>query len=72
MIFKQHENGSCDIEFSKEEIEIIIKNKKLYLSDDALRHFGNKLVQIVSEWNMNFNEELKNKMTYNNSKIEGK
>jgi hypothetical protein len=41
MKFKQYENGSCDIEFSKEEIKIIFKKKSIHLSDEALRHFGN-------------------------------
>lgn len=72
MIFKQYENGSCDIEFSKEEIKILNKKGKLHLSDEALRHFGNKLVQMVSDWNLKFNKELQNKMTFNNTKIKGK
>jgi hypothetical protein len=72
MIFKQYENGSCDIEFSKEEIKILSEKGKLHLSDEALRHFGNHLVGIVSNWNFKFREELQNKFTYNNSKIEGK
>jgi hypothetical protein len=72
MKFKQYENGSCDIEFSLNERWIILKKGKIHLSDEALRHFGNKLVQMVSEWNLKFNEEVKNKITYDNTKIEGK
>jgi hypothetical protein len=72
MIFKQYENGSCDIEFSKEEIKILNEKGKIHLSDEALRHFGNKLVQMVSDWNLKFNEELKNKMTFNDTEIKGK
>ena len=72
MKFKQYENGSCDIEFSKEEIKILNKKGKINLSDEALRHFGNKLVQMVSDWNLKFNEELKNKMTFNDTEIKGK
>ena len=72
MKFKQYENGSCDIEFSKEEIKILNKKGKIHLSDEALRHFGNKLVQMVSDWNLKFNNEIKNKNTFNNTKIEGK
>ena len=72
MKFKQYENGSCDIEFSLKERWIILKKGKIHLSDEALRHFGNKLVQMVSEWNLKFNEEVKNKITYDNTKIEGK
>ena len=72
MKFKQYENGSCDIEFSVRERWIILKKGKICLSDEALRHFGNKLVQMVSEWNLKFNDEIKSKNTYDNTKIEGK
>jgi len=72
MKFKQYENGSCDVEFSLKERWIILKKGKIHLTDEALRHFGNKLVQMVAEWNLKFNEEIKNKQTFNNSKIEGK
>jgi hypothetical protein len=72
MIFKQYKDGSCDIEFSLKERWIILKKGKMHLSDEALRHFGNKLVQMVSEWNLKFKEETKDKITYNNTKIEGK
>ncbi len=72
MNFKQYENGSCDIEFSKEEIKIILKNKKLHLSDENLKHFGNTLVKIVMDWQFKFNEDLSKKLTSVDSKIEGK
>ena len=72
MKFKQYKNGSCDIEFSLKERWIILKKGKVHLSDEALRHFGNNLVQMVSEWNLKFNEQLKNKMTFKDTKIEGK
>ena len=72
MKFKQHENGSCDIEFSWKERLILLKKGKLHLSDEALRHFGNKLVHMVAEWNLKFKDEVKNTNTYDNTKIEGK
>ena len=78
MKFKQHENGSCDIEFSKEEVKIIFKKKSIHLSEEALRHFGNTLIKIVSEWQLKFSEEVKNKRTtedteiITDSKIKGK
>ena len=72
MNFKQYENGSCDIEFSLKERWIILKKGKIHLSDEALRHFGNRLVQIVSDWNLKFNKEVENKITFANTKIEGK
>jgi hypothetical protein len=72
MKFKQYENGSCDIEFSVKERWIILKKGKIHLSDEALRHFGNKLVQMVSEWNLKFREDIANKNTFEDTKIEGK
>jgi hypothetical protein len=72
MKFKQYENGSCDIEFSWKERFILFKNGKLHLSDEYLRHFGNNLVKIVSDWNMKFNTELQQKVTQIDTKIEGK
>lgn len=72
MIFKQYDNGSCDIEFSVKERWLILKKGKIHLSDEALRHFGNNLVKMVSDWNLKFKEETQEKLTYDNTKIEGK
>jgi hypothetical protein len=72
MKFKQYENGSCDIEFSFKEKLLILKKGKLHLSDEMLRHFGNNLVKIVMDWQLKFNEELANKKTFSDTKIEGK
>ena len=53
MIFKQYEkDGSCDWEFSDKEIEIINKNKKLYLSPESLEKLGNDLMGIVINWKL--------------------
>jgi|TARA_R110002020_G_C15903524_1_gene741218 hypothetical protein len=72
MNFKQHEDGSCDWIFSDEEIKIINKNKKLILEAESLKHIGNTLVKIVSDWHQNFNSEIKGKYTYENTKVKGK
>ena len=64
-------DGACDIIFSDKEIEIIKNKKKLVLPAETLRHFGNTLVGMVANWNMRFNEELQNKQTFTNTKIEG-
>lgn len=53
MIFKQNEDGSCDIEFSKEEIEILNKKRKLHLSNEALNQFGTELIKMAVIWNQN-------------------
>jgi hypothetical protein len=72
MKFKQYENGSCDIEFSWKERLLLIKKGKLHLSDEDLRHFGNNIVKMVMDWQLKFNEEIANKQTFIDTKIEGK
>lgn len=69
MNFKQYKNGSCDIEFSLKERWVILKNGKIHLSEDNLKHFGNNLVKIVAEWHLNFKEDTKNLITYEDTKI---
>jgi hypothetical protein len=69
MIFKQYENGSCDIIFSEEEIKIINKKKCIHLSEESLKHFGNHLVHIVAQWQIKFKDEVKNKQTFTNTEI---
>jgi len=70
MIFKQYENGSCDIEFSKEEIQILNEKGKLHLSEEFLKHFTNTLVKICMDFN--FKDEINKKLTTIHNKIEGK
>lgn len=69
MIFKQYKNGSCDIVFSDEERKIINEKQVLHLSDESLRHFGNYLMKIVTDWNVNFNPDLQNLKTQENQEI---
>jgi hypothetical protein len=73
MIFKQYgKDGSCDIEFSKQEINIIKKNKKLHLPAETLKHFSNTLIRIVGDWHAYFDKKIKDKETNEFTKIEGK
>jgi hypothetical protein len=72
MKFKQYENGSCDIEFSPKERWLILKKGKIHLSDEMLKHFGNHLVKIVMDWQLKFREDIANKQSFIDSKIEGK
>ena len=69
MKFKQYENGSCDIEFSWKERFALFRKGKLHFSDENLRHFGNNLVKMVADWNMKFNDEIKNKQTFKDTDI---
>ena len=72
MKFKQYENGSCDIEFSWKERITLIRKGKLQFSDENLKHFGNNLVKIVADWQIKFNNDVANKTTFTDTKIEGK
>ena len=72
MKFKQYENGSCDIEFSFKERWIILKKGKIHLSDEMLKHFGDNLVKMVIDWQIKFKEDIANKQTFTDTKIEGK
>jgi len=72
MIFKQHENGSCDIEFSWKERLILLRKGKIHLSGTDLKHFGDNLVKMVSDWHLKFDEETCKKLTFKETKIEGK
>jgi hypothetical protein len=69
MIFKQYENGSCDIVFSKEEIETINEKECIHLSDEALKHFGNHLMNIIVQWQLKFDDKVKNSLTYEKTEV---
>ena len=67
MIFKQNKkDGSCVLEFSKEEIDIINKNKGLYFDE-------NTLVHMVAQWQLHFSKDVSNLITNpNKTTVEGK
>jgi len=70
MEFKQNKkDGSCEIIFSEKEKKIINDKGKLFLSATFLKHFGNNLIKMVAEWNINFNEDVQ-KLTSKSSKME--
>lgn len=66
MIFDQKKNGSCDIVFSTEEVKIINQNKKIHLSSESLKKFGDNLVKIVIEFNHRFDDKVKKKISEDN------
>ena len=73
MIFKQNKiDGSCEILFSDEEKKIINDKQKIFLDAESFRHFGNVLIKMVAEWNINFNDELKSRITLGDEIVEGK
>lgn len=72
MIFKQYEDGSCDIEFSQDEIKMLNEKQKLHLTSENLKHFGNTLVKMVVDWNAKFDEKTANLQTYTDTEIKSK
>ena len=72
MKFIQYKDGSCDIKFSWKERFILFKKGKLHFSDENLKHFGNNLVKMVMDWQLNFNKKTADKVTFEDTNIEGK
>ena len=62
--------GSCDLEFNEDEIKIINNRKKLHFTPESLNKFGNTLMKIVVDWNMNFNTELQKKLNHENETLD--
>ncbi len=71
MFFKQHDDGSCDLNFSEEEVKILSKHKKLHFTPEVLKHFGNCLVNMVWTFNTKLGPEVKDLMTNDDSVAEG-
>jgi hypothetical protein len=72
MIFKQFKDGSCDIEFSWKERILLLKKGKLHFTDESFKNFTNMFVKMAMDWQLNFNDKLKNKITTENDTLEGK
>tara|TARA_R110000824_G_scaffold13835_2_gene59532 strand:- start:1250 stop:1489 length:240 start_codon:yes stop_codon:yes gene_type:complete len=71
MYFKQKKDGSCTLNFSEEEIEIIKNKKSIHFTAEGLRHFGNVLMAMVIEFNNNFTDEVKNLKTDEETTVTG-
>jgi|TARA_B100000900_G_C20363689_1_gene627402 hypothetical protein len=72
MQFRQStEDGSCDIYFSEQELEVIKKHGKVHFSAEVLRHFGNTLMKIVADFNLHFSDELKKTESKEDMIVEG-
>jgi hypothetical protein len=57
MIFDQKKDGSCDLCFTEDEINILSKYKKLHLSPEFVRHFSNTLFKIAADLTLNLDEK---------------
>jgi|TARA_R110000787_G_C13207889_1_gene424810 hypothetical protein len=66
MKFIQYKDGSCDLKFSfKERITLFIRGKIIF-TPTALKYFGNNLMKILVDFQNNFDEDLKRKMSESN------
>ena len=72
MKFIQKKDGSCDIVFSNEEIEVLNKYKKLQLSKESTKHFINNLSNVIFALNKNLDEKTKNLMSHDSTVETGK
>jgi len=71
-ILQSKEDGSCLIQFTEEEQQIIKEKGGLRMTAESLKHFSNVLVSIAVGLNRNFDEKTKNLLTFEDTKIEGK
>jgi len=72
MKFIQKEDGSCDLEFSFKERLLLIRKGKLHFDNETFKHFSNHLGHMVMQWNLKFDDKLKNLQTDSSVKTEAK
>ena len=69
MMINQKEDGSGELVFSKEEIDIISKHKKLILTPSFLKHFVNLFVGLFIEFQDKFDEKTKQITSFKDQEI---
>ena len=69
MKINQKQDGSGEIVFSNQEIEIIKKQKKLILTKEFLKHFMNLFIGLFVEYQNRFDEKTKKILTTKNFDI---
>ncbi len=69
MIINQKEDGSGELVFSKEEIDVITKNKKLILTPSFLKHFINLFIGLFIEFQDKFDKKTKQMTTFKDQEI---
>jgi len=61
---QKKEDGSCDIQFSWKERWLIFIKGNLHLSPLFFKHFTNILIKVAVEWQTNFDEKIKDILSY--------
>jgi 23S rRNA-/tRNA-specific pseudouridylate synthase len=72
MKINQKEDGSGEIVFTDQEIEIINKNKKLVMSPKFLKHFINLFMSVFFEYQKKFDTKTRNISTTLDQEIQVK
>jgi len=70
MEIRQYEDGSADIIFTDKEKKIINEKGNLKLTAEGIRHFGNHLVKIVSDFQINLKQNIREMKTQEGQDIE--
>jgi len=64
MKIKQHKDGSCDFEFTDQEIDVIDKNGRIIFDLEVVKEFGQTLFEISSDSIDKLDSSLKNLQSY--------
>lgn len=67
MEFRQFKDGSCDLIFTDQEIEILNKNKKFTMTAEGLKQFSNNLVNIVGLFTLKFSKKVNQQLSQSTS-----
>tara|TARA_R100001086_G_scaffold246443_1_gene178659 strand:- start:600 stop:860 length:261 start_codon:yes stop_codon:yes gene_type:complete len=59
MDFYQKKDGSCHLKFTPQERKIILEKGYFVFTPEALRHFGNRMINMVAMWNRAFSKDIK-------------
>ena len=70
MEIRQYEDGSAEIIFNDQEKKIVNEKGSLKMTPEGLRHFGNQLVNIVADFQINFKKDVRNLETRAGQDIE--
>ena len=70
MEIRQYEDGSAEIIFNDQEKKIVNEKGSLKITPEGLRHFGNQLVKIVADFQINFKKDVRNMQTHEGQDIE--
>jgi hypothetical protein len=68
----QLNDGSCDILFNQQELDILNKVKKINLPPEAFKHTINQMMAVLIKCADNLPEEAKNLMSETDQEIEVK